>query len=485
MNVLILCPDQLRADYLSCYGHPTIGTRHIDRLAHEGMRFERAYCSAPLCGPSRISFVTSTRFSEHNHRNYGSTIDYAVPNLVSCLKEAGYPTGMFGKNHCFNHDQLGGIWDELDEICLGNYDNHPKYKRSFDAFPLEADHEYNITGRLADETIEFIRRQPEGRPWLAWVNWQDPHPAFTCPEPYFSMFDPAEIDLPPGYASGRRLPRSIAGKPRRLRNWQINSLAEEATDDEVRRAIAAYMGQVRYQDDSVGRILDALEETGRARDTLVVFLADHGEMLGDQGAFHKIGVFYECLTRIPVIIRHPEAKYRGVFEGLVEEVDLAPTILEACGVKRPLTFVGESLHSRLVEGKLGFEHGRETALVETGLQAPTWPGPVGENQKAPFAPNNFGPGAMVTDGRYKLSVYYDDVCELYDLVEDPKELDNRFDDAALKDVRERLTLELCKRLMGVGVRDIGQIEWPEPYGDPRDTPIEIAARKRLNHGSTE
>ena len=89
MNLFILCPDQLRADYLSCYGHPTIGTKHIDRLAGEGVRFERAYCSAPLCGPSRISFVTSTRFSEHNHRNYGSTIDYAVPNLVRSVKDAG------------------------------------------------------------------------------------------------------------------------------------------------------------------------------------------------------------------------------------------------------------------------------------------------------------------------------------------------------------------------------------------------------------
>ena len=393
---------------------------------------------------------------------------------------------MFGKNHCFNYEQLGEIWDELDDICLGNYDNHPKYKRSFDAFPLEADHEYNITGRLANETIEFIGQQTNDRPWLAWINWQDPHPAFTCPEPYFSMFDPARIELPPGpYASGQKASRSIVAKPRRLANWQVNSLAPEATDGEVRRAIAAYMGQVRYVDDSVGRILDALEETGHDKDTLVVFFADHGEMLGDQGAFHKIGVFYECLTRIPVIIRYPEPKYRGVFEGLVEEVDLAPTILEALGVKGPLTFVGESLHGKLIAGKLGRDQGRETALVETGLQAPTWPGPFGENQKAPFAPNNFGPGAMVTDGRYKLTIYYDDVCELYDLKEDPHELDNRFEDPALKGLRERLTLELCKRLMGVGVRDIGQIKWPEPYGDPRDTPLEIAAQRRLNHESTK
>ena len=471
-SLLILCPDQLRADYLSCYGHPTIGTANIDRLASEGVRFSRVYCAAPLCGPSRISFVTSTRFSEHNHRNYGSTIDYAVPNLVSSLKEAGYRTGMFGKNHCFNYEQLPDIWDELDEICLGNYDRHPRYNRSFDAFPLEPDHRYNITGRLAEETADFIRRQPRDRPFLAWVNWQDPHPAFTCPEPYFSMFNPDDIPLPPRYREG-----GGTNKPRRLTNWQINSLAAEATDDDIRRARAAYMGQVRYVDDSVSLILNALEEAGRDRDTLVVFFADHGEMLGDHGAFHKIGVFYECLNRIPVIIRHPEGLYRGVFEGLVEEVDLAPTILEALGIRRPLTFVGESLHQRIVNGQLESHDGRETVLVEAGLQAPTWPGPFGDDQKAPHSPNNYGPGAMITDGRYKLTVYYDDICELYDLETDPGELDNRFEDASLREVRERLTLELCKRLLGVGVRDIGQTGWPEPYGDPRDTPLEIAARK--------
>lgn len=476
LNVLILCPDQLRADYLSCYGHPTIGTRHIDALAEEGVRLERAYCAAPLCGPSRISFVTSTRFSEHNHRNYGSTIDYRAPNLVRSLKESGYRTGMFGKNHCFNQEQLSRIWDELDDICLGNYDNHPSYQRSFDAFPLEPDHEYNITGRLADETIGFICHQPDDRPWLAWVNWQDPHPAFTCPEPYFSMFDPSTIDLPERY-------RESGGpdKPLRLRNWQANSLSQEATDDEVRRARAAYMGQVRYVDDSVGRILNALAQSGRDKDTLVVFLADHGELLASQGAFHKVGVFYECLTRIPVIMRHPEGRYKGVYEGLVEEVDLAPTILEACGIARPPAFVGESLHSRLIAGKLGFEHGRKTALVETGLQAPTWPEPVGQNRKAPFAPNNFGIGAMITDGRYKLSIYEDDVCELYDLQTDPRELTNLFEDPALKEVRERLTLELCKRLLGVGVRDIGQIKWPEP-NDPRDMPMEMAAIRNEERG---
>jgi len=469
-NVLILCPDQLRADYLSCYGHPTVCTANIDRLASEGVKFERAYCSAPLCGPSRISFVTSTRVSEHNHRNYGSTIDFAVPNLVGELKKVGYRTAMFGKNHMFNNQQLEYIWDELDHVCAGNYDDHPMYKRSFDAFPMEPDYHFNLTARLADEAIDFLGRQPRNHPFLLWVNWQDPHPAYTCPEPYFSMFDRSLIPLPPMYREG-----GGTGKPRRLTNWQVNCQAAEASDAEIRNARAAYMGQIRYVDDNVGRILEALDETGHAQNTIIVFFADHGELLGDQGAWHKIGAFYECLTRIPVIIKHPEGAYHGVFKGLVEEVDIAPTILDACGIPIPPTFVGESLHLRLADGAVA--HGRPTALVETGMLAPTWPGPFEVPQKAPFTPNQFGPGAMVTDGRFKLSMYYDDTPELYDLQSDPHELYNRYSDPKLAEIRERLTVELCRRILGAGVRDVG-LEWTGDCGDPRQSPLEVAAKEK-------
>lgn len=471
-NILVLCPDQLRADYLGCYGHPAIGTRNIDRLASDGVRLDRAYCAAPLCGPSRVSFVTSTRVSEHGHRNYGSTIDYAVPNIVSVLKSEGYRLAMFGKNHCFNAEQLGGIWDELDDVCQGNYDSHPLYRRSFDAFPMEPDSPFASDERITREAEEFIGRQDAGEPWLCWVNWQSPHPAFTCPEPFFSLFDPNDVSIPEGW-------ESAAGedKPRRVRNWRISSQAAEATLEEVRRAVAAYMGQVRWLDDMAGRILNALEKSGRSKDTIVVFFGDHGELLGDQGCFHKIPVFYECLTRIPVIIRHPDGLYRGVFEGLVEEVDLAPTLLEACGLDRPASFTGESLHSRLTEGRIGRADGRETVLVEAGVKAPTWKEPWPEPQKAPFAPNSFGPGAMISDGRFKLTVYGDDTCELFDLQTDPHERDNRFADAALKDVRDRLTLELCRRMLMAGVRDTGRVYWAEEYGDPRDAPMEVAAKR--------
>jgi len=462
-NLLILTPDQYRADYLGCYGHERIGTSNIDRLAEEGVRFERCYCAAPLCGPSRISFATSLRFGEHGRRNYWSCIDYNVPNLVSSLRQEGYRTGMFGKNHLFLYDQLSEAWDEVHEICLGNYDGHPDYTRSYSSFELAKDHPYNITGLLGDEAVDFIKRSGDENPFLCWVNWQDPHPAFTCPEPYASMFKPKDMELPANWT------KESSSKPRKVNNWRINSRADKCTSIEAKQAIAMYMGQCRYVDDQVGKIMRCLEESGKLDNTIVVFMGDHGEFLGDFGVFHKLPVFYECLSRIPVIIRYPGGMVKPfAFEGLVEEVDLAPTILAALGVEAPQSMVGRSFHESIARGD---GRGRASVLVEAGLWIPTNEGPVaGANCRAPAAPNSFGPGAMVSDGRYKLSMYFDDRHELYDLESDPHEMENLYGRAEHSAIQSRLTELFVRRTLGVGVRPDGN--WTGPGIDVRRNPVE-------------
>ncbi|MFW5864090.1 MAG: sulfatase, partial [bacterium] len=471
-NLLILTPDQYRADYISAYGHPTIGTKNIDRLAREGVRFDKLYCAAPLCGPSRISFATSMRFSEHGRRNYASCIDYNVPNLVSTLRGEGYRAGMFGKNHLFLTDQLPLAWDELHEVCLGNYDRHPDYHKSFSAFPLADDHEYNITAQLADEAVDFIDRCPDDQPFFCWVNWQDPHPAFTCPEPYASLFNPDDIELPASWT------REDKTKPQKLENWRVNSAAIDCTEAEARKAIATYMGQCRYVDDQVGKLVDHLERTGKLENTVILFFSDHGELLGDYGVFHKIPVFHESLARIPGIMRLPRGMAKPcVFDGLAEEVDLAPTLLDFLGLDRPASMVGQSWRGDIESGHV---RGRSSALVEAGIQIPTQQEPIpGANQRAPFQPNNYGPGAMVTDGRYKLSMYCDDRHELYDLETDPGEVQNLWDNPDYADIQKRLNELLVQRLLGVGLRPAGP--WPGPGVDVRESPPE--SRNSQWHGS--
>jgi len=477
LNLLVLTPDQYRADYLSCYGHPQIRTSHIDQLARESVRFDRCYCASPLCGPSRISFATSLRLSEHGRRDYWASINYEVPNLVRSVNQAGYRSGMFGKNHLFLYDQLEQIWDETHEICLGNRDAHPEYKRSYSAFPLSNDHALNITDQLTDEAIDFMDRRPGTQPFFCWVNWQDPHPAFTCPEPYASMFDPADVSLPPNWC------RQTENKPRKLENWRINSRAHECTEADARQAIAMYMGQCRHIDDQVGRLMQHLKRTGKLENTLVVFLSDHGEFLGDFGVFHKLPLFYECLTRTPVMMRYPRGTVDPfVFDGLVEQVDLAPTILEALGCPIPQSMVGQSLHPQLLRGQ---GQGKATILVEAGLQLPTSPGPVpGANHRAPVVPNSFGPGAMVSDGRFKLSMYADDTHELYDLEQDPWEEHNLYGQTGHGQIQMRLMETLMQRSLGAGVRAPG--EWTTDCIDVRRNPPEARQsqweRKELRKG---
>jgi arylsulfatase A-like enzyme len=463
LNLVILTPDQYRSDYLGCYGHPNIGTAHIDRLAQQSVRFDRCYCASPLCGPSRISFATSLRVGEHGRRNYWSCIDYATPNLVRLVNEAGYRTGMFGKNHLFLYDQLEHIWDELHEVCLGNYDAHPQSKRAHSAFALEADHPYNQTARLTDEAIRFMKDASEDQPFLCWVNWQDPHPAFTCPEPYASLFDPASVSLPPNWC------RETRDKPRKLENWRMNSQAHTCSEAEARQAIAMYMGQCKYVDDQVGRLMDYLEASGQLDNTLVVFLSDHGEFLGDFGVFHKLPLFYECLTRTPVIMRYPQGMAQPfTFQGLVEQVDLAPTLLGALGLPVPQSMVGCNLHQQLMAGD---STGRDTVLVEAGLQIPTSPGPIpGATHRAPVVPNSFGAGAMVSDGRFKLSMYTDDTHELYDLECDPHEEHNLYGHPPMLETQMRLMEALMRRTLGVGIRPSG--EWTADSVDMRCNPPE-------------
>ena len=227
-------------------------------------------------------------------------------------------------------------------------------------------------------------------------------------------------------------------------------------------------------DFNIGRIRMALKEMGIDRETYLMFFSDHGELLGDYGMFHKLPAFYDCLTKIPVILRHPEGKWKGRrFAGLVEQVDLAPTLLEMLGIPIPKTMVGKSWAQAL---DVGDDTGRETALCEAGAGAPTWKNPDPELAlSAPHAPTSFGPGAMLRWKNWKLSVYADDTCELFDLEKDPSELRNLHGNSDFAEVQNHMTALLLKRVLGVKMRDTG-LDWDmsEYPVDVRFEPLEIA-----------
>lgn len=464
-NLVILSVGPLRFDFLSCYGHPFTNTRNIDELARDGVQLGTCYCAAPQSGPSLISFLTSTYVGEHGHRHRDSTVRFEVPNLIHSLRDDGYHLGFFGNGAGLDSSRSGGIWDERSPVPSKQRGDPPEYQHPFSSFELESGGERDEIGTRTNELVEFLRTAGTGvRPFLGWVSYGVSGHVCACPAPYSTLFSPSQVAMPRTYHVG-----PDAGRPRRCHNWQVHSEMSLATEEDVRRAIAMYCGRVRYIDDQVGRIVSALRESGLLEKTMVVLLAEHGDLLGDYGLFRELPVFYECLTRIPVILRHPTGLWKpGRSDGLVEAVDLAPTLLEALSIPVPPSMVGRSLHMDLLRGE-GL--GREEIFVEAGGGAPTPIEPLQVRQKEPLEPNTFGPGAMVRWGNWKLSMYADDVNELYNLADDPLEMTNLYSDPACTEIRMAMMDRLVRRMLSVKTRNVG-LAWPRKERDPRFEPLE-------------
>ena len=439
-NIVIINPDQMRWDYASCYGHPFINTRNLDRLARMGTRFERAFASCPMCGPSRASFLTGQYPIEHGIRQYGGTYDQKKPNALKVLGDAGYRRAIWGKDHCFAGNVIGSLYDEGEDICIGIMGDHPEYINAWDSATLDIDSKWNLTKRLTDAGIEFIRRNAVAEaPFFVTINYQDPHPFFACPEPYASLFDPAQFSLPPNFRQG-----AVPGEPKRLSNWRIHSNEISMPIEALKKAMAVYCGQIRYVDDQVGRLLDTLESLDLLDNTIVLFWSDHGELIGDFGVTHKIPAFYECLIRVPLVLWDPTGKVaRGTYTGMVELMDGMATVLDLCGLPQP-----EGSHARSLAGQ---PNGRTDIYADAGMlvRQPLEPIP-GLRIKAAHPPTAFGPGAMLRTEDWKLCLYAEDQGELYDVRNDPHELQNRFDDPSVADIKTALMQRLTQRMMCFG-----------------------------------
>jgi len=438
-NIVVINPDQLRWDYLSTYGHPFIETRNIDRLARMGTRFDRAFATCPMCGPSRASLLTGQYPVEHGVRGYRGTLPQSRPNALKSLRDAGYTLGLWGKDHCFEGDPVGSIYHEGENICIGNMDHHPEYRTSYDSGLLEKDSPWNLTERLTDAGLDFIERQAcGGAPFFLTLNYQDPHPYFACPEPWASLFSHAQFQPPPNF---RREPTK--DEPLRLSHWRTHSGAANMSREALGRAMAIYCGQVRYVDHQVGRVLDALEAHGLMENTVVLFWSDHGEFLGDFGVTHKVPAFYECLIRVPVILYDPSGRLpKGPFGELVETIDAMATVLDLCGLGQPegsraQSIVADNYRARTdVFADGGDYQNRQIKEAIPGLCL-----------KAPHAPTSFGPGAMLRTTRWKIVEYAEDAGELFDLKNDPHETNNLYDDPEHRSRREELRRRLMTRLL--------------------------------------
>ena len=460
-NILWICADQQRYDTIAALGYPHLSTPNLDQLVSDGVAFERAYCQAPICTPSRASFLTGMYPSSiHVNRNGNPTFPEFPPLIGKRLAEAGYTCGLIGKLHLTS--AYGRIETRTDDgYSYWQYSHAPRddwesghdyadwlRAQGADLGELTKDPagipaELHQTTWCAEKTIEFFEANRD-QPWFASVNIYDPHPPFNPPQAYREQFDPQAVKPPlfresdlaqqaklaaVDFQSAARHPQALDIKSPILPQAPSPSYIEAETSGErdARSLIAAYYAMIKLIDDQVGRMLAALEADGQRDNTIVIFTSDHGEALGDHGLIQKGCRFYEGLARVPLIWSWRSQYAAGLrSQALVELTDIVPTLLEVCGLDAPNYITGKSLLP-LLRGERSPDNHREIVRCEfiDALDMPD----------ASVATMHF-------DGRYKLIVYHNhQLGELYDLENDPDEFDDLWDSAA----HQALKLELLQR----------------------------------------
>lgn len=480
-NILWFCTDQQRWDTIGALNNPHVSTPTIDGLVARGVAFERAYVQAPVCTPSRASFLTGRYPSNVGVVRNGNAVFPEGPKLVTALlRDAGYACALIGKLHLASaYGRVEPRTDDGYEAFLYSHAPRDDWReghayadwvrakggdlgalaRDLDGVPAEM----HQTTWACEAAIDFVTQRRD-RPWLASVNVYDPHPPFNPPAAYRAMFDPAKMPGPlwrqSDLAQQRRLapldfqsrvadPRELDIKHPILPASPSHGLHTEDASPGARDAHslrAAYYAMIKLIDDQLARVIAALEATGQLDRTVILFTSDHGEMLGDHGLIEKGCRFYDGLVRVPMIWSCPARFAPGRRSpALVMALDIAPTLLDFAGVAVPPEMQGRSL-APMLEGRapLGRHHDWVRAEYLDALDLPD--------------------GTMATmffDGRHKLCVYHGHgLGEIYDLESDPGEFDNLWDDPA----HEALKLALIGRSFDAAVLSLDK-------GPPRIGPM--------------
>ena len=443
-NILWICTDQQRYDTIGALNNPQVRTPNIDKLVASGVAFERAFCQSPICTPSRGSFLTGMYPSTiHGCFNGNEYWDEAAPLVTALLADAGYDCALSGKLHLagtcgrveprpkhdgyrlfhWSHDPEDQ-WEEghvYAEWIAQQGQNLGELRKMPHDFPPEL----HQTAWCSDRAIDFIEADHDGKPWLMSVNIFDPHEPFDPPQSYLDRYDPESL-------SGPLFRESDLAAQAKLAAIDFQTPCRRPEDFNAKWIQAAYYAMIELIDDNVGRMLDALERSGQRENTIVIFMSDHGEMLGDHGLLLKGCRFYEGLVRVPLIVSWPGQFLADVRRRtLVELTDIAPTLLELAGLPIPDRMQGRSLTSLLTEPDAADAH-RDFVRCE-------YYNAINAKYNEPFT-GSFA--TMLRDERHKLVVYHGHgIGELFDLDADPGEFDNLWDDPARQETKLGLLLQ--------------------------------------------
>lgn len=419
-NILWICGDDHAPYVIGAYGNTQVRTPNLDKMAAQGMRFDRAYCNSPVCTASRQSFLTGRYPRTIGVTQLKTPLSDREVTLAEVLKEANYDTGAIGKMH-FNSNLKHGFDLRLDNpqhnewlrakgksLVPSGVQVQPPWKPFVDpaqiwlnslCLPLNVVDAEMAGSYFREQAVRFLQERGK-RPFFLMVSFTEPHSPFHFPVEYRDRHRRAEFKAP---AAG---PED---------DWQIPEVFHRLTDEDKQGIIAAYYTSAEFLDKNIGLVLEALEKSGEAENTLVIYTGDHGYMLGQHGRFEK-HCGYEPAVRSPLLVRFPGKVQPGQSsKALVEFIDIFPTVLEFAGLPVPTNVQGKSL-APLLSGKLN-QH-RDRVFIE-----------YSENEEAYIRTDRwkfiYGTGKRLRrDGYATRQPLPGRTVQLFDLDRDPDELTN-------------------------------------------------------------
>ena len=450
-NILWIMTDQHRASALGSSGDPVAKTPALDALARSGTCFENAYCTNPVCVPSRASLLSGLYTHHHKTWNNATPMPFQVKTIAHHLAKSGYMSALIGKMHFvdaqthgfdyhldFNDwmqylgpkaqlfadevgkpnsgsglPQIDALWKDYGDPWAG----HREADGRRGLVPVgrvsklaEQDHFESFVTR---ESVRFLKNHGKKQPFLLIASYLKPHDPFMPAERFARMFSKDDMKIPStwGKTDLSRVPAEIRTSIEN--DWISPELLN--SPDNVKQRIAYYYANLAQADAAIGDLLRAAEELGLGQDTIVMYTSDHGEMLGEHGLWQKM-VFYEPAVRVPLMFRVPGLTRAGTrCRTHVSLASVLPTLLDLCGVKEG-TFDGPSLAGDLREPE---KERATTVFSEYALQSP----------RAKY---------MIREGRFKYCYYVNDTPELYDLESDPDEMQNLAGTPAGRDTAEKM-----------------------------------------------
>ena len=466
-NILLVYADQMRYDCAGFAGNPDVRTPHLDRLAAEGVCFDAAFTSYPLCTPFRASLLTGKYAHRTGVYSNHFPIDPDQPSLAPCLREVGYRAGHIGKWHLYGGPKPGFVPPGPHRLGFDHMVGYNRGHRYMDAiFYRDTEQPWHCRRFEPDfqteHAIEFMQQAAAEGPFLAWVCFGPPHFPMDMPAHWRRMYHPDRITLPAGTPdpalqkrrARQRTRLEFGGDERfgeRSRTDPVPGMDPDIeTEGQIRKFVAGYYGMISAIDHNVGRLLDWLDASGLARDTLVVFLSDHGDMLGQHGSLcgAKRQAFRSS-AQVPLLCRWPGRFSPRRVPSLVDvAVDTMPTLLDLCGVDIPAGVQGTSFRSLLA-----------------GSDAPTRDHVQYQLMKAEFggrSERHVRPERGIRTREWLYVRKQDRPLYLFDQIGDPGEVHNRVDTPDCADIQAELDARVRANMAATGDAWELQMDFPPP-----------------------